>query len=167
MLVVSRKVGEQVEFPDLGIAIRLVGIRASRAEIGIEAPRSLQILRGELVAAKPHCTRDGSGGTKEKSQENVLVSELTKLKAMAQALAKSGSAVETAAPIELVDELRALLAQLSPSSARRVQGSNIHDSGEADRRPFALAEPDQVRQSPVDYAVGTHVSASSTCAYQA
>ena len=160
MLVVSRKVGEQVEFPDLGIVIRLVGIRASRAEIGVQAPRSMRILRGELVAANRDSTREGDPGSiKAKSSDNILAGELSKLKSIAQALVESGSTVEDAATSELVGDVLGLLTQLSPASAQGAAGSD-----EAHWNPPANADAAQVRQTSVGYVVGAPVDGSPICA---
>jgi carbon storage regulator len=47
MLVLSRKPGEQIRIGDQ-ITITLVEVRGNRVRLGIEAPDSCRILRGEL-----------------------------------------------------------------------------------------------------------------------
>ncbi|KAA1260916.1 hypothetical protein LF1_34580 [Rubripirellula obstinata] len=49
MLVLSRKDGETIEIPELGIVIQVTSIKKSKVTIGIEAPKELAILRGEMV----------------------------------------------------------------------------------------------------------------------
>jgi carbon storage regulator CsrA len=51
MLILSRKEGESIEIPELGIVIQVASIKKSRVALSIEAPRELAILRGELVDA--------------------------------------------------------------------------------------------------------------------
>lgn len=53
MLVLSRKVGEKVVFPELGITIVVTKIRGNITQLGIEAPSEVKILRGELVKDDP------------------------------------------------------------------------------------------------------------------
>jgi CheY-like chemotaxis protein/sRNA-binding carbon storage regulator CsrA len=49
MLVVSRKEREKIVFPTIGASIELLQLKGNIARIGIEAPRELPILRGELI----------------------------------------------------------------------------------------------------------------------
>ena len=49
MLVLSRKVNETVEFPELGITVEVVRVKGNAVRLGIKAPNSIRILRGELV----------------------------------------------------------------------------------------------------------------------
>ena len=47
MLVLSRKIGEQVLVPELGIYITILSVGTNRVQLGIEAPREIQITRPE------------------------------------------------------------------------------------------------------------------------
>jgi carbon storage regulator len=47
MLVLSRKVGERIRIAG-DIVIVVTAIQGDRIKIGIEAPRSVRVLRGEL-----------------------------------------------------------------------------------------------------------------------
>lgn len=49
MLVLSRRPDETITFPTLGIAVQILRIDGQTARIGIEAPRSVPIVRGELA----------------------------------------------------------------------------------------------------------------------
>ena len=51
MLVLSRKVGESIVIPDLGITITIVGTGSSRVRVGIDAPRDVAIHRQEVSEA--------------------------------------------------------------------------------------------------------------------
>ena len=48
MLVLSRKVNETIKIGD-DIEIRILEVKGDTVRIGIEAPKSIDILRGELV----------------------------------------------------------------------------------------------------------------------
>ena len=52
MLVLSRKVGEEIVVGD--IRIRIVGGKGSRVTVGIDAPVDVPIMRGELVSDRTH-----------------------------------------------------------------------------------------------------------------
>jgi CheY-like chemotaxis protein/sRNA-binding carbon storage regulator CsrA len=49
MLVVSRKEREKIVFPTIGASVELLLLKGNVARLGIDAPRDLPILRGELV----------------------------------------------------------------------------------------------------------------------
>lgn len=51
MLVLSRKVGEQVHIGD-GITVTVLASQGGRVRLGVAAPRDVRIRRGEL---SPHC----------------------------------------------------------------------------------------------------------------
>ena len=48
MLVVSRKVGEKILLSG-GIEVVIVGIRGDKVRVGVEAPKSVTVVREELV----------------------------------------------------------------------------------------------------------------------
>lgn len=52
MLVVTRKKGERVMIPELGVTITVIGLLGDKVRIGVEAPKSATILREELLAGK-------------------------------------------------------------------------------------------------------------------
>ena len=59
MLVLSRKLGEEILLPDLGVSIKLVDVRGQRIRLGISAPPSVVVLRSEIAdsASPPHDDR--------------------------------------------------------------------------------------------------------------
>jgi len=61
MLVLSRKIGERIRIAD-DIEVVVMAIRGDRIKIGIEAPKSIQILRGELQVDAPLVTGHALGG---------------------------------------------------------------------------------------------------------
>jgi carbon storage regulator len=50
MLVLSRRQHEQIVFPELGITIEVVRLQGNSVRLGIKAPDSVRIKRGELAA---------------------------------------------------------------------------------------------------------------------
>ncbi len=49
MLVLSRRAAETVDFPAFGIRVEILRCNSNSVRVGIEAPRDIQVLRGELV----------------------------------------------------------------------------------------------------------------------
>ena len=49
MLVLARRVREQIEFLGLGITITILEIRGGKVRIGFDAPASVKIARKELL----------------------------------------------------------------------------------------------------------------------
>src|SRR5947207_2727925 len=52
MLVLSRRPGQKVVFPSLGIAIEVLRSRGSVTKLGVEAPDDVTILRDEVLAQR-------------------------------------------------------------------------------------------------------------------
>lgn len=48
MLVLARKMNEKITLPELGVTIEILRTGCHQVRIGIDAPRDLRILRGEL-----------------------------------------------------------------------------------------------------------------------
>ena len=49
MLVLSRKTGQRIVVPTLGITVEVLQIRGDSVRIGIEAPREIPVHRQEVV----------------------------------------------------------------------------------------------------------------------
>ncbi|HLW68313.1 MAG TPA: carbon storage regulator [Gemmataceae bacterium] len=59
MLVLTRKIGEKIRIPDRDVLIKVVEIRGNRVRIGISAPETISILRGELKRVNGEAPSDG------------------------------------------------------------------------------------------------------------
>jgi len=61
MLVLSRRLKEEVFFPDLQVSVQVLEIKGDRVRLGFSAPASVTIVRGELahesIAASPAAKR--------------------------------------------------------------------------------------------------------------
>lgn len=51
MLILGRRNNQSIVFPNCGITVRILDVNGRVAKIGIEAPRSVEIMRGELAVA--------------------------------------------------------------------------------------------------------------------
>lgn len=49
MLVLSRRENEKILFPEVGVSVEVLQVKGNRARIGIDAPASMSIIRGELA----------------------------------------------------------------------------------------------------------------------
>ena len=49
MLVLSRKEDQKIIFPNLGISVEVTRVKGNSVRLGVEAPRSIKIVRGELL----------------------------------------------------------------------------------------------------------------------
>ena len=52
MLVLSRKIGEKIIIGD-NIVLTVVAIKGNQIRVGVEAPRSVSVWRGELLFEQP------------------------------------------------------------------------------------------------------------------
>ena len=50
MLVLTRRENEKILFPSLGISVEVVNLSTKRAQLGIDAPREIRVIREELSA---------------------------------------------------------------------------------------------------------------------
>lgn len=48
-MVLTRQANEEIVFPQLGIKVKLVKMTGDKVRIGVEAPRDIIVLRGELM----------------------------------------------------------------------------------------------------------------------
>lgn len=50
MLVLTRRPGEQIVLPGVAVRFTLLSVAGGRIRIGVEAPREVEVIRGELQA---------------------------------------------------------------------------------------------------------------------
>ena len=53
MLVLSRRLGEKIVLPGLGITLQVVSVKGNAVRLGIEAPPDVKVVREELVSPPP------------------------------------------------------------------------------------------------------------------
>ena len=49
MLVLSRKEDQKIIFPSLGISVEVTRVKGNTVRLGVDAPRSIKVVRGELL----------------------------------------------------------------------------------------------------------------------
>lgn len=62
MLVLSRKPSESFVFPTLGISVEVLRSGTGKVQLGINAPKEITVLRGELVQGPPSWKGDVASG---------------------------------------------------------------------------------------------------------
>ena len=67
MLVLSRKINDTIIFPGLGITVKVVSLGNGRVQLGIDAPRDIQISRPDARQQKPRPVKR-SGMTRRRYQ---------------------------------------------------------------------------------------------------
>lgn len=69
MLILSRRPHEQIVFPTLNIKIDILRIQGSTVRLGVDAPRTIPVLRGELEAGNDLVPPPTSSSTKPSRHE--------------------------------------------------------------------------------------------------
>ena len=150
MLVVSRKKNQQVLFPNLGIAIEILRIAGSSVSIGVNAPKSVEILRGELQRSPADTPEKASSAAARKEFLHSLRNQLNKAQltiAIAQKqlqLGKEHDAEETLR--DMISRLTQIDQQLTrPVSSQN--GKRSHSVAQAgDSLPHALLVEDDANE---------------------
>ena len=71
MLVISRKEGQRVVLPSLGVAVRLLKTSGSSARLGIDAPRSIRVVREELLDDAEKLLASDTSGLEEEQRHKL------------------------------------------------------------------------------------------------
>jgi carbon storage regulator len=61
MLVLSRRVGERIVLPEMGVVLTVLEVRGGQIRLGISAPPEVAVFREELWRSK-RAAEDGSMG---------------------------------------------------------------------------------------------------------
>lgn len=67
MLVLTRRVSDQILVPSLGITLEVLAIKGNVVKLGISAPQEVRILRGELSGTPPTFTLKAPEATPSRS----------------------------------------------------------------------------------------------------
>lgn len=68
MLLLSRKEGEEILLPDLGIRVEVVRIHGNRVRLGVTAPREIAVHRSELLSPEARLPSTGGAGKEKGSR---------------------------------------------------------------------------------------------------
>ena len=137
MLVLSRKPQETIQFPDLSIAVRVLRCSTHQTQLGIDAPRAIRVLRGELQVEElrplPVETQTGS-----------LLAQLQRLESQVSALTELSAASDR--------PLATAVAEEAQESLYRLRRQILLSGKRLDPAPPAPL-PASVHQPPVGYQV--------------
>ncbi len=134
MLVLSRREAESIRFPQLEVEIRVMGLRKSRVQLGIIAPKEIMVSRGELSAQ----SRTTSYADVEQER---LRSELARLETELLVLAEMASAKDRNEAIRIAGE-----------AIERVGGikRSMHLASRSETEPVSISELVAVRAEVID-----------------
>lgn len=135
MLVVSRKKNQQVLFPNLGIAIEILRIAGNSVSIGVNAPKSVEILRGELLRSSADVPEKPATAAAKKDFLHALRNQLNKAQltiAIAQKQLQVGKENDAE---ETLREMIRRLTQIDQQITRPVGPKDIGRSDSGTRKP--------------------------------
>ena len=158
MLVLSRKENETIEFPALGVVIRVFGLTRKRVQLGIDAPISLKVTRGEMSGV----AGSSSTETVDSVAEHVIGEQFGRLESELAALAELASAKDLPVARQVAADAAERIARIQRAMAASLRRSEAAVSDDLrqppptdeqwSRKEDSVAAP-CVRQSPADYAV--------------
>lgn len=161
MLVLSRKENETIEFPALGVVIRVFGLTRKRVQLGIEAPVSLKVTRGEKTRAGDSALPPAEAV--DSIAEHVIAEQFGRLESELAALAELATTKDLSSARQIAADAAERMLRIQrtvAASLRRHEAAVLDDLQQApakgsewscakDRAPASPC----VRQSPADYAV--------------
>lgn len=113
MLVLSRKQGESIEFPELNVVIRVMQLKKSKVQLGIEAPRTIKVDRSEMVSKQ----RNGHSACVSPSRKSTRSESITKKSIESAEPESSGGPSEPSKledfPQRMMDDLLKLEAEVA------------------------------------------------------
>jgi carbon storage regulator CsrA len=118
MLVLSRKIGEDIVFPTLGVRVRVVQSRGRSVRIGIDAPEHVRICREELPAQDSHPPVESAHRLRNRLQRQTLTLHLI------QKQLQNGQQAEAE---KLLEKLLDPMDQADDSPRRRVRALVVDD----------------------------------------
>lgn len=123
MLVLSRGQNDRIVFPALGISVEILRLDGKRVRIGIDAPKDVSVLRGEL--ASKLTTGGPEGGIQANSElkfthavRNRLQKATLALHLLQRTIERGGSHEVEPTIFQVLNELKALEQEFDPSATR-------------------------------------------------
>jgi carbon storage regulator len=113
MLVLSRKVGEQIVLPDCGVTISVVKVAGKKVRLGIVAPADAPVHRAEIWSRI--CQSDGSGRKSDRNPGGASLAPAKKSRPQAAA------AVATEGRSELGERLVCTIAERTGGRIRALR----------------------------------------------
>jgi len=119
MLVLSRGRNDKVVFPSLGISVEILRVEGRNVRLGIDAPRDIAVLRGELVDEEiAPSVKPGSDAPDRltHSVRNRLQKATLGLRVLQRLLETDNAADAEATIFKIFSELKSLEAELNPAA---------------------------------------------------
>ena len=107
MLVLSRKQGQSVHFAELDIIVKVIAVKGSRVQLGIEAPRDITVTRPEKnpeAASEIGSDTGTPPGHNDVSEARRLREELSRVEAELAALAELAAEKDTSVARQVAAE---------------------------------------------------------------
>jgi carbon storage regulator CsrA len=77
MLVLSRRPGERILFPSLGVSIEVLRSRGAVVRLGIDAPDEIKVVRGEIAPEEHHSPHDVAAAKQRRHELRNELNEIT------------------------------------------------------------------------------------------
>jgi len=183
MLVLARKEREAIEFPELGVVIRVVSLKKTKVQLGIEAPQRIKVVRSEVrdagsreaVASSSRPTEFSPMSPKRRFDSGRFARELGRLEAQISALAELASESNRHLARQVVDDAQCQFQRLErllvsvvdlptdddlasePKAPAFATSRLDHDSASASLRYAVAAAADDacVRQRQAEFTITT------------
>ena len=157
LLILGRRINQSIVFPNCGITVRILDVNGRVAKIGIEAPRNVEIMRGELAMASSGSLSDKTTLKRKSAGYEQLVAPEPELPVMQF----SQRLEEIKASLHLFQQRRAAGDEMG---ADQVLGELLNDIAHLDAdwlkgltdspTQFAPSSPEFVSESWADYRTG-------------
>ncbi|MDZ4848047.1 MAG: response regulator [Pirellulaceae bacterium] len=141
MLVLSRKEKQNFIFPGLGITVQILRVQSNRVKVGITAPESIQVLRGEL-STEP--VEESTDSKQDRDRIHAFRNQLNTLQlslALMQAHLKAGCSTQAESTLRKALASLEELEQLTQEKAR-----NQAEEKQAATKPRALVVEDNAQE---------------------
>lgn len=132
MLVLSRKAGEAIVFPSLGITVAVSRLRGKNVTLAVEAPEQVRILRKELVPQLQKSCVKQLGPKISHELRNKLNSVGLSLNVLLRQT-EVGKVLDTQVLKQAIDELHELDDSLKSSNNCMQAGADVSDNVEEQR----------------------------------
>lgn len=138
MLVVSRRAGQDLIFPNLGIVVRVLKVSGRLVKVGVDAPAAIKVLRAEVGLDADDSPADAAASQSESTHalRNQLNSLMLKLQILQMHL-------ERGSQVEAEDLLEQIISEAVSTEGRREFPSPFPAAiADSSRRPRVLAVED-------------------------
>ena len=128
MLVLSRKQGEAFEFAELDVVVRVISLKKSKVQLGIEAPQEITVSRSEIAGERRVSHAVDTNGANEDFR---ILDELARIEAELAALAELADAKDRVIARDLaadsIERLEGIQREIRLSMRQRSEARPISD----------------------------------------